>query len=169
MKTLALAAGTALAAAGCLFAVPTAAQAAPACGNNSLAVTATQTQGATGHGSLVLLFRNKTASACTLFGYPGLDALNQHGAVIAHAHRTLQGFAGGSSQGLQTIRVNPGRFASATVEWPNFNPTTAGDCRFSKFIAATPANTGDTVILARSVSVCRLQVHPTVAGKSGNS
>ena len=170
MKTVALAAATAVAATGCLLAVPTAASAlTPACGNRAIAVTATRTEGATGHGSLVLLFRNKTTHSCTLFGYPGLDALNASGGVMRHARRTVNGFAGGSSNGVQTIRVASGRYASATVEWLNFNPVTAGACRFSASIAATPPNTGHTVVLDRSVSVCRLQVHPTVAGRSGSS
>jgi hypothetical protein len=170
MNKLVLGAAATLAATGCLLALPTAASAAPpACGNNALAVTATGAQGAAGHGNLVLLFRNKTAHSCTLFGYPGLDALNASGAVMRHARRTLTGFTGGSSDGLQTILLRPDHYASADVEWLNFNPVTAGTCRFSHSIAATPPNTGHTVQRARSVSVCRLQVHPTVAGKSGNS
>jgi hypothetical protein len=160
---------TTVLAAGCVVAAPQAAWAAPACGNRSLAVTATAENGATGHANFILLFRNKTTQTCSLFGYPGLDALNSSGAVMAHARRTLTGFTGGSTQGLQTIVVRPGRYASADVEWMNFNPVTSGPCRFSHSVAATPANTSHTVHLARSVSVCRLQVHPTVAGKTGNS
>jgi hypothetical protein len=169
MKALSLAAAAMLAAAGCVVTAADAAATTPACGNTSLAVTATAEQGATGHGNFVLLFRNKTLHSCTLYGYPGLDALNASGAVIGHAKRTLTGFTGGSTQGLQTILVRPGRYASADVEWMNFNPTTGGTCRFSHSVAATPANTSHTVHLARSVSLCRLQVHPTVAGKTGNS
>ncbi len=61
----------------------------------------------------------------------------------------------------------PGGFASATVEWLNLNPVTTGDCTFSAAVAATPANTTHTVHLPVSVSICQLQVHPTVAGTSG--
>ena len=155
--------------AGCIVAVPTAAYATPACGNSSIAVSATAEQGATGHANFILLFRNKTTQTCTLYGYPGLDALNASGAVIAHALRTVHGFTGGSTHGLQTITVHPGHYASADVEWHTFNFTTGRSCRFSHSVAATPPNTGHTVRLARSVSVCGLQVHPTVAGKTGNS
>jgi hypothetical protein len=169
MKALSFAAAAVLAAAGCVLTAASAAATTPACGNTSLAVTATAEQGATGHANFVVLFRNKTLHSCTLFGYPGLDALNASGDVIAHAKRTLTGFTGGSTQGLQTILVRPDHYASADVEWMNFNPTTGGSCRFSHSVAATPANTSHTVHLARSVSLCRLQVHPTVAGKSGNS
>lgn len=169
MKAISLATATVLAATGCVLAFPAAASTTPACGNSSLAVTATAEQGATGHGNFVLLFRNKTQHACTLYGYPGLDALNKSGAVIKHAKRTLTGFTGGSTKGLQTILVKPGKYASADVEWLNFQPKTGKSCKFSHSVAATPANTSHTVHLKRSVSVCQLQVHPTVAGKSGNS
>jgi Protein of unknown function (DUF4232) len=168
-RTAALGAAAAAAlAAGGLLAAPAQATTVPACGNSSLAVSATGEQGATGHANFVLLFRNRTRSSCSLFGYPGLDALNSAGTAIAHARRTLVGFTGGSRHGLRTIVVAPGRYASADVEWLNFNPTTTGSCRFSHSVATTPANTTHTVHLARSVSICRLQVHPTVAGTSGN-
>ena len=168
MKTIALAATTILAATGCLLAVPTAASATPMCGNAAIAVSAGPDDSGAGHGSFVLLFRNRIAHACTLYGYPGLDALNATGGVIKHARRTLNGYSGGTTHGLQTVRVAPGRYASATVEWLNFNPQTAGACRFSASIAATVPNTAHTVVLDRSVSVCRLQVHPVVAGRSGS-
>jgi hypothetical protein len=169
MNRISLAAAAALAA-GCLLAVPAAASAStPACGNSSLAVSASAENGATGHANFVLRFRNKTTHACTLFGYPGLDALNTAGGVIAHATRTLHGFTGGSTHGLQTITVLPNHYASADVEWHTFNFTTGGSCRLSHAVKATPANTAHTVQLARHVTVCGLQVHPTVAGTSGNS
>jgi hypothetical protein len=102
MKTVSLAAATALAAAGCAIAVPSAAATAPPpCGNHALAVSASRSQGATGHGNFILRFRNKTDSACTLYGYPGLDALAKDGHVLRHARRTLHGFTGGSTHGLR--------------------------------------------------------------------
>jgi hypothetical protein len=171
VRTSVLATATVAGAAVCLLAVPSKAHGAavaPPCGNAALRVTASQTQGATGHGNLVLRFKNRTTHSCSLYGYPGLDALNGSGHVIRHARRTLSGFTGGSVHGLRTIVVRPGHYASADVEWLNFHPVTGKDCRFSKAVAATPAGTSHTVRLARSVSVCNLQVHPTVAGRTGN-
>jgi hypothetical protein len=147
---------------------PAGAASVPACGNHSLTVTHSAPQGATGHANVVIRFRNTSYGACSLKGYPGLDALRKNGTVLAHATRTLNGFTGGASS-IKTIVLNPGKFASADVEWMNFNPSTGGSCTFSKSIATTPANTGHTVHFAVSVSKCSLQVHPTVAGKSGNS
>jgi hypothetical protein len=51
-----------------------------------------------------------------------------------------------------------------THQAQNFNPVTSGTCTFSKSVATT-----HTVHLPVSVSVCRLQVHPTVAGTSGSN
>lgn len=141
----------------------------PKCGNNSLIVSASHEEGATGHANFVLRFKNWKHHACSLRGYPGLDAVNKHGHSVKHAKRTLNGFTGGSRHGIKTIVVRPGHYASADVEWHNFNFSTGHDCRTAPFVAATPANTSDTVLFHRSVTVCGLQVHPTVAGKSGNS
>ena len=140
----------------------------PACGDTAFAVSNTPTDSATGHSTFVILFRNKLAHSCTVFGYPGLDAVSASGATLAHATRTLTGFAGGATS-IRTITVAPGGTASARVEWTNFNTTTGGDCAVSDHVLVTPANTADTVSLAVSVTVCNLQVHPTVPGTSGNS
>jgi hypothetical protein len=139
-----------------------------ACGNSSLAVSHTAAHAATGHGSFVLLFKNTSRTTCSIYGYPGFDALNASGHILAHARRTLQGFAGGAHK-EKTVAVIPGHWASATSEWTNFNPANSGSCTFSKSVATTPANTTHTIHLAVSVSVCVLQVHPTVAGTSGSN
>src|SRR3954452_18421843 len=105
--------------------------AVPACGNTSLDYGLSRTDGFAGHSAFVLEFRNHTHANCTLYGYPGLDAMASNGHVLAHATRTLRGSAGGSSRGLQVINIPPGGYASATVEWANFNPVTSGPCRYS--------------------------------------
>lgn len=146
---------------------PSASAAAHRCGDADIAVTATGTQGAAGHSSFVLEFDNISGVRCTLRGYPGLDAIGTQGHVLAHATRTLHGITGGASS-IRTILVRPGRFASANVGWANATAN-GGDCTHSKSVNATPAGTGYTVHLAKSVSLCDLEIHPTVAGKSGQS
>ncbi len=166
-KAAVLAAAATLAIAG-LSAITAQANATAACGNSSLTVSHSGSQGATGHSSFVLRFKNTSHSTCSIYGYPGLDALNASGHVLAHAKRTMRGFAGGAHV-LKTVVLPPNHWASASVEWMNFNPVTSGACTFSKSIATTPANTSHTVHFPVSVSVCVLQVHPTVAGISGNN
>src|ERR1700742_333673 len=105
--------------------------AVPACGN-TLTMSRTPSEGATGHGSLVLLYRN-VGRTCTLRGYPGADALNSAGHLMAHAQRTLHGFAGGPGV-VNTITVPQGGYASAVLEWLNFDPTNTHSCAFSNFV-----------------------------------
>jgi hypothetical protein len=136
------------------------------CGDAALAVTATRSQGATGHSNFVLEFRNISGVRCTLRGYPGLDAIGKKGHLLKHAKRSLNGFTGGTPH-IRTVLIRPGRFASADVEWMNFGPH-GTNCKGSLSVNATPANTSYTVHLAKQVTLCNLQVHPTVAGKTGN-
>ena len=136
------------------------------CGDTAFTTSASNQQGAAGHGSLDLVFVNRLPQACTIVGYPGVDAVNASGGVLAHAKRTLNGYSGGA-KAIKTLTVQPGQTVSARVEWLNFDPTTAGACTFSKMIEVTPANTTNTAELPAQVSVCGLQVHPTVAGDSG--
>lgn len=143
--------------------------AVPACGNSSLDYGLSRTEGFAGHSAFVLLYRNHTRAHCTLYGYPGLDAMASNGHVIAHATRTLLGSAGGSRQGLQSIDIPPGGYASAGVEWANFDPATSGPCRYSAGVNETAPNTTRTIPLRRSVGICSLQVHPTVLGWTGQS
>ena len=138
------------------------------CADTALTVAAGGQQGATGHSSVVLLFTNRLPIACTIRGYPGLDALSSSGGVLAHATRTMSGFAGGA-HAIASLTVAPGQTVSALAEWLNFNPATSGPCTTSASVAVTPANTADTVPLPLHVTVCGLQIHPTVAGSSGSN
>jgi hypothetical protein len=156
--------------AGGVFAVSgataNAAAVASSCGNGSIMVSNTSTQGATSHGSFVLLLKNVGAASCTLTGYPSVDAVNGTGQALAHAQQTLSGFMGGAAS-VGTVSLAPGGFASATVEWLNFNPQTSGNCTFSAAVAAAPPGISTQAHLSVSVSICDLQVHPAVAGTSG--
>jgi hypothetical protein len=149
----------ALAASGLAVAATTAnAQSVPACGNRALDVTRSYVDSGMGHSEMLLVYRNRTAQACTVTGYPGLDAIGPYGNVLAHARRALDG------EHVNTITIQPGRYASAGVEWENFNGATGGSCAFSSTVNTIVANTSRVHRLRVSVSRCRLQVNPTVAG-----
>ena len=165
-KIAALGSLTAVALTGVIATATGAAAATPACGS-TLAVSRTLTLGAGGHGSFTLLYRNTGAHACTLRGYPGLDTLTSTGHLVSHATRTLSGSAGGATA-VRTITVLPQAFASATVEWLNFNPITSGACPASGLVATTVPNTTRTQRLAVGLTACRLQIHPVVKGTAGN-
>jgi hypothetical protein len=134
------------------------AQSLPACGNSALTVTRTFVDSGMGHSFMRLVYRNGTAHACTVTGYPGLDAIDAYGHVLAHAQRTPNG------EHVRTITIQPGGYASAGVEWENFNGATGGPCAFSASVNTIVANTSRVHRLRVSVSRCGLQVNPTVAG-----
>lgn len=159
------AAGTMAGAALVSTATSASAAAVPHCGDSSLAVTRTFTQGGAGHGWMALVYRNVTQHSCTVYGYPGLDAVSRSGHVLAHAARTRSGYGSGARPATVTIR--PGGYASAGVEWLNFDPRTGAACRFSATVRTIIANTMAVHRLRVSVSACGLQVHPTVAGTPG--
>jgi hypothetical protein len=162
-RLVVLATAGAITAAG-LTATAAAASAAavPQCGNAALAVTRTYVDSGAGHSWMSLIYRNATTHSCTVSGYPGLDAVGPKGHVLAHAVRTVSGYGGGGH--VSSVTVRPGGFASASVEWLNFNGATGGSCRFSAAVKTIVANTNRVHRLPVSVSVCGLQVHPTVAG-----
>ena len=58
-----------------------------------------------------LIYRNVTSHSCTVYGYPGLDAISGTGHVLAHATRTLSGY--GSGGHLATVTIRPGGFATS--------------------------------------------------------
>lgn len=139
----------------------------PTCQGALLHVGHGQPQGATGHGSVVLRFKNISQSTCKMRGYPGLDALGPRGRVLEHAKRTLHGFAGGA-HAVNTVVLQSFQVDSALVEWHNFDFHNGHACRFSAKIAVTPPNTFKTTRFPVSVGLCDLQVHPVVAGTTGN-
>ena len=130
----------------------------PACGNSALVVTRTYVESGMGQSWMLLVYRNTAAHNCSVTGYPGLDAIDRNGHVLAHAQRTLDGGH------VRTITIPPGGYASAGVVWENFNGATGGPCAFSSAVNTIVANTTRVHRLRVSVSRCGLQVHPTVAG-----
>jgi hypothetical protein len=168
VATVAAAAAVTAAAVGLDSGPAGAAAPVPECQGSLIALSHSQTQGATGHGNVILRFKNISQSTCSLRGYPGVDALGPHGGVLAHARRTLNGFTGGASA-VRTIVLHSWQTASADLEWHNFNFKTSGSCRFSTTIAVTPPNTFKTFHRKLSVSACGLQIHPVVKGTTGNS
>jgi hypothetical protein len=65
------------------------------CQNGQMGVTTSAVGEGLGHASLISLFTNTSQTACTLYGYPGVAALNDQGAQVKQAQRTLTGFVGG--------------------------------------------------------------------------
>jgi hypothetical protein len=128
------------------------------------------------HEGVVLVFKNVSKHACTLYGYPGAAIENKTSTLI-NAVRTLNGYIGDGGRTLthvSLVTINPGATASAEVEWVE----NAGQHCYANGqggLRVTPPNTTDTVSLGGPVlvgpvavgsqGICSgFKIHPVVSG-----
>ena len=147
----------------------------PACGNSSLLTTEGEGGAAMMHEGVVLVFKNVSKHACTLYGYPGAAVENKTSTLI-NAARTLNGYIGDGGRTLtrvSLVTINPGATASAEVEWVE----NAGQHCYANGeggLRVTPPNTTATVSLGGSVLVGQqgmcsgFEIHPVVSGTITN-
>jgi hypothetical protein len=108
-----------------------------------------------GHSGLILRFINTAATACALSGYPGADALNASGAVLAHAAR--------GNPTTATVTLAPGATASAKLG----GSSDGSPMCTATSIVVTPPNTQQSTPLAIAPGACGLTVTPVVSGPNG--
>jgi Domain of unknown function (DUF4232) len=134
-----------------------------------LHITLVQTVGLSHHGD-VIRFKN-LGTACTLKGYPGVDALSASGHRVASAHRTKSGYLGGlgASRPIPLVHLGHGKTASAITEW--VAPANPNSCAHATTLAITPPGAKRSVRFSPPSftleRLCNLQVHPVVPGTSG--
>jgi Domain of unknown function (DUF4232) len=137
------------------------------CHGKQLGTTVTVAQGGLSHQGDLIEFRNHGV-ACTITGYPGVDALNAEGHRVLSATRTKSGYLGGVWSGpIPTVRLATGQTASAMVEWGDLG----SPCPRAQSLRITPPNAVHSVVLSpkslKPQTLCRFQVHPVVPGTSG--
>jgi len=143
--------------------------AAPAtCQRKELGITLTVAQGGLSHNGYVIEFKNRGV-ACTITGYPGVDALNAAGRRVLSATRTKAGYLGGVESGpIPKVNLASGKTASAILEWIDLG---SPPCPRARSLRITPPNASKSVVLSpKSLKVqtlCRVQVHPVVPGTTG--
>ena len=130
-------------------------------------VSQTPGGGAAGHNSVVLTFTNSSTRTCVLYGYPGADALNSSGHVVAHATRSLTGYIGGSYGGLKSITLHPGQVASTILEGDVGDG--GPDCTAGSSLVVTAPNLFHSSPLPGAPYVCMFLIHPVVAGSTGRA
>jgi hypothetical protein len=128
---------------------------------------------AAGHQGVVLLFVNNGSTSCVLYGYPGAAGLNEGGAQVVQAQRTLTGMMGGLAPGvtaLPRITLAPGQTASAVVEGTDVPSGTETSCPTYPSLLVTAPNAKASVTIRFALPGCSgLQVHPAVPGTSGST
>ena len=143
---------------------------APGCTNAEIAVTAAPPPGggAAGHTGVLLLFTNRSATACTLTGYPGVAGLDSNGSQLAQATRTLSGFLGNCGCSTPPVLIlNAGDVASTIVEGNAGGDPSGDNCTDFAAMLVTAPNTTVSTQVAGSPHSCGFTVHPVIAGSAG--
>lgn len=138
------------------------------CTVDKLKVTARDGGAGSGHRAVVLLFTNTSGAPCRLYGYPGVAALDSHGAQVAQARRTLSGYLGGTTQPPANVDIGKGQSASALIESSAANGD-GSSCVAYPAILVTPPDETHSIQLAWPTDGCSdLQIHPVVPGTTGS-
>lgn len=150
-------------------AVTPAASKSPAavCEGKALRISLAQASPGLSHHGYVIEFRNR-GSACTITGYPRVDALNAKGKRILRAKRTKSGYLGGVFSGpIPEVHLARGKIASAMVEWTDLG----SPCPAATSLKITPPNAVKSVVRSpkslKSQTLCHLAIHPAVPGTTG--
>ena len=142
----------------------------PACTSAQITTTSSANSGM-GHIGIVLVFRNSSAQACHLEGYPGTAALDAQGRQVVQAQRTLNGSFQALPPGVgpPTVTLAPGQFASAFLEGTDVPVNGATSCPQYPKLLVTPPNTTVSVLIDKPMPGCTpIQVHPVVPGTTGS-
>jgi uncharacterized protein DUF4232 len=145
-----------------------AAGAAPPCRSGQISVSAGASAAGLGHLGEPLLFQNVGRATCLLRGYPGVALVSPDGRQL-QVRRTPSGYLGGLSSAATrepVVPLRPRETASALLEGQG--STVSGKlCPRYGAVKVTPPDQMVASRVARSVSICRPQIHPVVPGSSG--
>lgn len=124
---------------------------ADGCPTSALAVAALRGSGAAGHQYAFLQFTNKSAKACTLTGFPGVQLLRAGAPLGKPAVR--------SSKPATRVQLMPGRSAQARL-------VVDSTCNAEKSdsVQIYPPNRTEKVTVPLSIRGCALTIDPVVAG-----
>jgi hypothetical protein len=147
--------------------------ASTACVSGQISVTAGATGAGLGHVGVVLRFRSTASDTCTLSGYPGATLVTAGGRDVP-ARRTRNGYLGGlaAASGLvPVVRVLPGHTVSAYLEGLDSDAAHGGGpCpRYAHLLVTPPNQTVTARMTSPLTTICRLEVHPVVAGTTGRA
>jgi hypothetical protein len=146
------------------------------CTATELGVTFTSAGAAAGHGGVRLHFTDLSTRTCTLYGYPGVAAIDGAGKQVLQATRTPNGYMGGLPAGTGTVplvQLAPDQAATAILEWSNVPQGNQTSCpSYAGFLVTPPNTTRSTTLRPASggLSLCpTLEIHPVLAGSTGES
>jgi hypothetical protein len=127
------------------------------CGTSELAASLGASQGAAGSFYTAVVLTNKSHSACTMVGYPGVSYISSSGAAVGQPASRVKGHEA-------TVTVKPGGAASALLHQPNPLVFQPADCHKKKAAGIRIYPPGQTLSLTvdKPTTVCT-----TTTGRSG--
>lgn len=127
--------------------------AAPGCSTGNLAVWVDVSQGSAAAGTIYypLDFTNTGNRACTLFGYPGVSALNGHLGQIGRAAGRDPRYK------ARTVTIPAGGSAHAILSWVEIGNFTPSQCKpaTASFLRVYPPNRKASALGFFSLQGCR--------------
>ena len=140
------------------------------CQANALGISLTFEGAYSFHTGLAIEFKN-LGSACTITGYPGVDALSARGRRILSAKRTKSGYIGGVFSGpIPKVQLAKGKTASALLEWVNGGPLGMPCPHVHSLRITPPGGVSSVTLSSKSLKIetfCGVQIHPVVPGRNG--
>ena len=147
----------------------------PPCKGRAIAISASPVEAAMGNVEVTLVFRNVGTTPCTLYGFPGVAALDAGGREVAQAQRTQSGYFAIAPSPYRAVRLLPGGAASAIVAGSDSQPTSSPCPIYPAFLVTPPGTYNSTKVPVSSPNFTRngfpgcygLAVQPVVTGTSG--
>jgi hypothetical protein len=133
-----------------------AAPAGRACATSQLTVSVTDGQGAAGTEYSGITFRNRSASTCTLRGYPGVSLLDRNHQQIGQPAQRDKGSD-------PIVVMAPGQTATAAF---SVGPAACGDALppASAYLRVFPPDNRDELVISATVLPCAPRIRPVQPG-----
>jgi hypothetical protein len=137
----------------------------PRCRLRQLSLAQPKSNGAAGSIRLRFVFTNQSSATCELFGFPGLQMLNKHGAKIRT--RVIRGTSNVvPPEPENDVIMTHGQHGSFYAGYSDV-PTGNQKCPTSSFLEVTPPNDFKHFTLPLRIAPCggRITVSPVVHGR----
>lgn len=135
------------------------------CATKQLRITISAVPGGADHLGAAVRFANR-GTRCTLRGYPDLAGVTASGRLVVRARRTRDGYLGGAKK-IKKVVVDHGQTASALYEGLD-GPPPGHACPKYGYVRITPPGDRHSVHLRDGRGLCSPEIHPVIAGRTGN-
>lgn len=145
------------------------ASAGPACHDGQVEASTGRAGAATGHYLQVIVFRNSGPSACTLYGYPGVQLLSKDGAVMTPAPKRGSDYMFPDPGPHTVLLASRGGTASFSVGGTDYDPVNQRPCPAATHMAVYAPGTKLRLLVPVGFPVCPSgeAISAVVAGSRG--